>query len=121
MAEGFIERRQALADPFKDLCKVLSAIGYGNRQHVFATLMRSDSEAMRIPEIVDATHLSRPVVIRHLKRLHETGLVSVRREGTMTFYSVDISPEVWARLVHFVAEADELIRLKTADKSERAG
>ena len=46
MTSTLLERRQALAKPFKELCGVLSAIGYGNRQHIFATLMRCDGEAM---------------------------------------------------------------------------
>jgi ArsR family transcriptional regulator len=48
---------------------------------------------MRVGEITEKTHLSRPAVSHHLKVLRDCGLVSLEKQGTMNFYFLNIGEE----------------------------
>ncbi|WP_342543881.1 metalloregulator ArsR/SmtB family transcription factor [Lysinibacillus sp. FSL K6-4013] len=45
---------------------------------------------MRVGEITEQTHLSRPAVSHHLKILRDAGVILMRKEGTKNFYYIDI-------------------------------
>lgn len=71
---------------------VLQAIGDETRQNIILALMESTCDVgMRVGEITARTHLSRPAVSHHLKILKDAKLVDMRKEGTMNFYSINIS------------------------------
>ncbi len=44
---------------------------------------------MRVGEIKEKTHLSRPAVSHHLKILKEAEIISVRKEGAINYYRLD--------------------------------
>lgn len=46
---------------------------------------------LNVREITEKTSLSRPAVSHHLKILKNTGLISVRREGTCNYYYLSIA------------------------------
>lgn len=79
-----------LVEEFKKNQKVLIAIGDETRQSILMTLIRGQQHpGMRVGEIREETHLSRPAVSHHLKILKEAEIISVRKEGTINYYRLD--------------------------------
>ncbi|MGE7840057.1 ArsR/SmtB family transcription factor [Lysinibacillus sp. NPDC093712] len=71
--------------------KVLLAIGDETRQSILLVLMGTDCQTgLRVGEITEQTHLSRPAVSHHLKILRDAGIILMRKEGTKNFYYIDI-------------------------------
>lgn len=119
--EECIRRRQALAGGFEGLRDVFSALGDANRQLIVAALLANDGESMRVGEITECTHLSRPAVSHHLRTLHEAGLVQLEKVGTMNFYSADVDSAMWARFAALAAQVgDALARARAAEEEEDA-
>ncbi len=73
-------------EDFKNCQKVLVAIGDETRQLIIMSLMDSCCEGMRVGEIKEKTHLSRPAVSHHLKILKDAEVIDVYKEGTKNFY-----------------------------------
>ena len=63
---------------------------------------------LSVTELVEKTGLSQPTVSKHLQRLREHGLVTVRTDGQHHFYKLDAAPlrtvENW--VADFLADAD---------------
>ena len=65
------------------------------------TLLESDCNGIRVGEITEKTHLSRPAVSHHLKILKEAGMINMRREGTKIdyyyyyYYYMDANETQW--------------------------
>ncbi|MEK4259384.1 MULTISPECIES: ArsR/SmtB family transcription factor [unclassified Paenibacillus] len=79
-----------LADEFKRNQKVLTAIGYETRQAILLALIQGQQvPGMRVGEIKEKTHLSRPAVSHHLKILKDAQIISVHKEGTINYYRLD--------------------------------
>lgn len=91
-------QRQLLADGFDASRQVLIALGDEHRQQIFLTLLAAEHEGMRVPELMERTHLSRPALSRHLKMLREAGLVEMHRIGTRNYYYAATAEERWANL-----------------------
>ena len=119
--EECIRRRQALAGSFEELRDVFSALGDPNRQLIVAALLANDGESMRVGEITECTHLSRPAVSHHLRTLREAGLVRLEKAGTMNFYSADVDSAVWARFADLTAQVGEALARAGATEGEGAG
>jgi ArsR family transcriptional regulator len=49
----------------------------------------ADADEMSVSEIAELLGLSQPLVSWHLRRLRQASVVSVRREGRESFYSLD--------------------------------
>ena len=91
---GFIKNR-----------KLLIAIGDENRQIIMTALM-GQCRGLRVGEIAAKTHLSRPAASHHLRILLDCGLVLRSKQGTMSFYSLNIGSEFqsFLALVNHIAE-----------------
>ncbi len=93
-----------LAAEIKASQKVLIALGDNNRQHLILEMMQMGCcNGVRVGEITERTHLSRPAVSHHLQILKDAGIVNMRREGTRNYYYFDaIKPfeELIATLNH---------------------
>ena len=100
-----------LAAEFESCQKILTALGDEVRQHLILHMMLhgKDCNGMRVPEITELTHLSRPAVSHHLQILKDAGVVRVRKEGTMNYYyfASDNSIE---RLIATLQHAEMIIR-----------
>ena len=100
-----------LATEFEACQKILTALGDEVRQHLILQMMfhGTDCNGMRVPEITEMTHLSRPAVSHHLQILKDAGIVKMRREGTMNYYyfASDNSIE---KLIATLQHADEIIK-----------
>ena len=105
------ETIRSLAAEFEDCQKILTALGDEVRQHLILQMMfhGTDCNGMRVPEITELTHLSRPAVSHHLQILKDAGIVKMRREGTMNYYyfASDNSIE---KLIATLQHADEIIK-----------
>lgn len=79
-----------LASDFEQCKKILIALGDENRQHMILEMMKMDScLGVRVNEIKEKTHLSRPAVSHHLQILKEAGILKMRREATKNYYYFD--------------------------------
>ena len=85
--------------------KFLIAIGDETRQLIITVLMGC-CLGLRVGEITAKTHLSRPAVSHHLGILLDCGLVSVDKQGTKNYYSLNIGEEFQSffALVNHIAE-----------------
>ncbi len=97
---------------FEKVQPILNVIGDQTRQLVLLVLMETRcTEGMRVGEITTKTHLSRPAVSHQLKILKDIGLVSMREEGTMNFYYIDVmkNKELLANLKKLVLDVEEFV------------
>lgn len=102
--------RKALADEFELYRKVFIALGDENRQGIFIALLEHEPIGMRVPEITEKTHLSRPAVSHHLKILKEAGLIEMQRVGTRNYYYVSAAERCWGGLKRLVSHVDDVVR-----------
>lgn len=49
---------------------------------------------MRVGEIKERTHLSRPSVSHHLRILKDAQIISVRKEGAKNYYRLDVTSKL---------------------------
>ena len=76
-----------IKEDFINCQKILLAIGDETRQSILLVLLETDCQTgLRVGEITEQTHLSRPAVSHHLKILREAGIILMRKEGTKNFY-----------------------------------
>jgi len=98
-----------LALEFKKNQKVLTAIGDETRQAILMILIQGQQHpGMRVGEIREKTHLSRPSVSHHLRILKEAEIVSVRKEGTINYYRLDVQSKL-SLLKNLVREIDNVL------------
>lgn len=97
---------ETLAQEFEASRKVLIALGDENRQHLILEMMQTGRcTGVRVGEITEKTHLSRPAVSHHLQILKDAGIIKMRREGTKNYYYFDAEPEsleCLLRMLHHV-------------------
>ncbi|MEH7455572.1 ArsR/SmtB family transcription factor [Gottfriedia acidiceleris] len=90
--------------------KVLLAIGDETRQSILLVLMGTDCQTgLRVGEITQQTHLSRPAVSHHLRILRDAGVILMRKEGTKNFYFIDVRTKL-GLLKDLVKDIEELIQ-----------
>lgn len=107
-----------LASDFEKCRKILVALGDENRQHLILEMMQIEHcSGVRVGEITERTHLSRPAVSHHLQILKEAGILKVRKEGTKNYYYFDPDTRSFDRLIHVLQKAKEL----TAEMPDRSG
>lgn len=81
---------EELASEFEKCRKILLAFGDENRQHMILEMMKMGKcSGVRVNEITEKTHLSRPAVSHHLQILKDAGILKMRREGTKNYYYFD--------------------------------
>ena len=86
------EKIAQIKDDFVKCRKLLIAIGDETRQNLITVLM-GGCEGMRVGEIAEKTHLSRPAVSHHLRIMLDCGLVYLDKQGTKNYYSLNIGEE----------------------------
>ena len=103
------EEAKILASEISECRKVLTAIGDENRQHLLVEMMQmNDCKGVRVDEITEKTHLSRPAVSHHLQILKDAGILSVRKEGTKNFYYFDSEMKSMKRLLNVLQKAVDI-------------
>lgn len=92
-----------LASDFQRCQKTLSALGDENRQHlIFEMMQMDDCGGVRVGDITEKTHLSRPAVSHHLQILKDAGIMKMRREGTKNYYYFDADTEALNNLIELL-------------------
>lgn len=103
------EQIRNLAAEFADCRRILAAIGDENRLHLMIEMMQmGECMGVRVPEITERTHLSRPAVSHHLQILKEAGILSVRKEGTRNYYYFDSNQASMRSLIHALQTAVDI-------------
>lgn len=78
------ERLEKITQGFQECRKAFTAIGDETRQLILLVLMRSDMAGIRVGEIAEKTHLTRPSVSHHLQILKEAGSSMSERKARKT-------------------------------------
>ena len=102
---------QILAEEFAACRPTLSALGDANRQHLILEMIQiGKCQGVRVGEITQRTHLSRPAVSHHLRVLKDAGLVKVRREGTRNYYYFDADTQAMQNLIQMLNHANAIMQ-----------
>ena len=116
MSEHNEELRQ-LAKEFENCRKILLAFGDENRQHLILEMMQMGKcSGVRVGEVTQKTHLSRPAVSHHIQILKEAGILKMRREGTKNYYYFDADMDAINRLLQMLEHARSIME-KLPDRS----
>lgn len=99
-----------ITEGFRKCRNAFTAIGDETRQLILLVLLESDLSGIRVGEIAEKTHLTRPSVSHHLKILKEAGIVAMRREGTKNYYYVSTDETQWKDIVELVNRVYESVR-----------
>ena len=89
-------------DGFQKCRNAFTAIGDETRQLILLTLLESDLTGIRVGEIAEKTHLTRPSVSHHLQILKEAGIVAMRREGTKNYYYLSVDETEWKEITDLI-------------------
>lgn len=112
---------QILAEEFAACQKTLTALGDETRQHLILEMLKMNKHhGVRVGEIAQNTHLSRPAVSHHLKVLKEAGLVKMRREGTRNYYYFDDDSGCMKDLLQMITHANAIMQ-NLPDRSGEVG
>lgn len=84
---------------FRECRNAFTAIGDETRQLILLVLLESDLTGIRVGEIAEKTHLTRPSVSHHLQILKDAGIVAMRREGTKNYYYLSEDETQWKEMV----------------------
>lgn len=83
-----------ISEELKENADVLAAIGDETRLHILgemlkAALSHGECKGIRVGEICEITHLSRPAVSHHMRCLKQAGVIKVRKDGAKNYYYID--------------------------------
>lgn len=99
-----------LVKEFAACRRTLTALGDKNRQHLILEMMQmGECNGVRVGEITQKTHLSRPAVSHHLQILKEAGIINVRHEGTKNYYYFDAEQSMEA-LLHMLTHVNDVMK-----------
>lgn len=96
------ERLQNIVDGFQECRNAFTAIGDETRQLILLVLLESDLSGIRVGEIAEKAHLTRPSVSHHLQILKESGIVAMRREGTKNYYYLSLDETRWKEIADLI-------------------
>ncbi len=107
-----------LAADFEQCRKILLALGDENRQHMILGMLKlGKCSGVRVSEITEMTHLSRPAVSHHLQILKNAGILKMRREGTRNYYYFDPDMRSFSLLIDMLQNAAAI----TSELPDRSG
>ena len=110
MAKECEERLQQIVEGFQKCRNAFTAIGDETRQLILLALLESDLSGIRVGEIAERAHLTRPSVSHHLQILKEAGIVAMRKEGTKNYYYLSADETQWKEIAGLVQLIYESIR-----------
>ena len=103
-------RLQQIVEGFQKCRNAFTAIGDETRQLILLVLLESDLSGIRVGEIAERAHLTRPSVSHHLQILKEAGIVAMRKEGTKNYYYLSADETQWKEIAGLVQLIYESIR-----------
>lgn len=104
------ERLQRITDGFLECSHAFTAIGDETRQLILLVLLESDFTGIRVGEIAEKAHLTRPSVSHHLQILKEAGIAAMRREGTKNYYYLSADETQWKEIADLTGLIYESVR-----------
>ncbi|MCD7956818.1 MAG: metalloregulator ArsR/SmtB family transcription factor [Lachnospiraceae bacterium] len=105
-----------LSQDFVECQKILTALGDTNRQYLILEMMKIENcSGVRVVEITERTHLSRPAVSHHLQILKDAGILKMRREGTKNYYYFDREQSAIQRLIDALTKAKAITSMLPDD------
>ncbi len=111
MTNEYREKLDNLLGEFQYCQNALNAIGDETRQYIICEMLKnSGDKGMRVIDITQTSHLSRPAVSHHMQILKEAGIVHSYKEKTMVYYYLDPDAEMirtMARLMDQITELTE--------------
>jgi ArsR family transcriptional regulator len=102
-----MENAALIKDQFHACRRLLIALGDETRQLIIAVLAEAECKGMRVGDITERTHLSRPAVSHHLKILLDAEVVGLTKQATKHFYYLALGGE-WQTLVELVNNIQKL-------------
>lgn len=105
---------------FRRCRNAFTAIGDETRQLILLVLLESDLSGIRVGEIAEKTHLTRPSVSHHLQILKEANVVAMRRIGTKNYYYLSTDETRWKEIAELLSLIYESVSHIT-DNSDRKG
>ena len=96
------ERLAQITSGFRECRNAFTAIGDETRQLILLALLESDLAGIRVGEIAQKTHLTRPSVSHHLQILKEAGIVAMRPEGTKNYYYLSADETQWKEMKELI-------------------
>lgn len=96
------EKLQKIVEGFRECRNAFTAIGDETRQLILLVLLESDLSGIRVGEIAQKAHLTRPSVSHHLQILKESGIVAMRQEGTKNFYYLSVDETQWKEIADLI-------------------
>ncbi|WP_102410351.1 metalloregulator ArsR/SmtB family transcription factor [Beduinella massiliensis] len=102
MAKECEEALREIVEGFRSCRRAFTAIGDETRQLILLVLLQSDLTGVRVGEIAEKAHLTRPSVSHHLQILREAGIVAMRREGTRNFYYLSVDGTQWKEIAGLI-------------------
>ena len=114
----FCKEVKILEEEFKKCRKLLTAVGDENRQHLLCVMLNCPINGVRVTEITEMTHLSRPAISHHMQILKKAGIVKVRKEGTFVYYYLDLDDN---QIIQLLSLVERLTKIMTQlpDRSEQ--
>lgn len=103
-------RLREIVAGFRECRNAFTAIGHETRQLILLVLLESDLTGIRVGEIAEKAHLTRPSVSHHLRILKEAGIVAVRREGTRNYYYLSADETRWGAVAGLTQLIYESVR-----------
>ena len=97
------ERLEKITKGFQECRKAFTAIGDETRQAIVLVLLQSNFTGIRVGEIAEKTHLTRPSVSHHLQLLKDAGIVAMRREGTRNYYFISADKTRWKAIADLLS------------------
>lgn len=96
------ETTRRIVEGFRTCRNAFTAIGDETRQLILLVLLQSDLSGVRVGEIAQKAHLTRPSVSHHLQILKDAGIVAMRREGTRNFYYLSVDGTQWKEIAGLI-------------------
>lgn len=96
------EKLQKIVDGFCQCKHAFTAIGDETRQLILLVLLESDLSGIRVGEIAQKAHLTRPSVSHHLQILKEAGIVAMRKQGTRNYYYLSEDETKWKEIADVI-------------------
>ncbi len=122
MAKECEEMLKKIVEGFRECRNAFTAIGDETRQLILLVLLESDLLGIRVGEIAEKAHLTRPSVSHHLQILKEAGIVAMRQEGTKNFYYLSVDETQWKEIADLINLIYKSVRqISTQSKNVNGG
>ncbi|WP_297282233.1 helix-turn-helix transcriptional regulator [uncultured Anaerococcus sp.] len=92
MDESMGQLIASISQKLKKSTPILEAIGNETRLNIIFSMLELPCEAeggIRVGDITQKAHLSRPAVSHHIKILKDAGIITMNRVGTKNYYKLD--------------------------------